>query len=78
MKETTVNTIRVERARMRITQGDLAVGANLSRQAIHAFETGKICPSATSALKIVRYFNELRVIEGKAVLNFEDIFKLNN
>ncbi len=50
------NTIRVERAKQNITQGELAKAIGVSRQTIHAIETGKFSPSVITALKISRYF----------------------
>ncbi|MBR4265837.1 MAG: helix-turn-helix transcriptional regulator [Bacteroidales bacterium] len=60
------NTIRVERAIVRITQAQLADRIGVSRQTIHAVETGKFVPSTVLALKIARYFKK----------NVEDIFTL--
>lgn len=61
-----INTIRVERARNRITQADLAKNINVSRQTIHAIETGKFIPSTVISLKIARFFK----------VKLEDIFQL--
>ena len=60
------NTIRVERAKKRMTQADLAQKVNVSRQTIHSIETGKFVPSTVLALKIARFFK----------VNIEDIFSL--
>ncbi|WP_026632496.1 helix-turn-helix transcriptional regulator [Dyadobacter alkalitolerans] len=60
------NTLRVERAIVRMTQGELAEKVDVSRQAINAIETGKFMPSAILAIKLARVF-------GKTV---EDIFIL--
>ncbi len=60
------NTIRVERARHKITQAQLADKVDVSRQTIHAIETGKFVPSTILALKIAHYFN----------VKLEDIFQL--
>ncbi len=62
------NTIRVERARHKITQAELAKNIKVSRQTIHAIETGKFVPSTTLALKIAKYFD----------VKLEDIFQLEN
>jgi putative transcriptional regulator len=62
------NTLRVERAIVRMTQGELAEKVEVSRQAINAIETGKFMPSAILAIKLARVF-------GKAV---EDIFILTD
>jgi putative transcriptional regulator len=50
------NTIRVERAKQNMTQGQLAEAIGVSRQTIHAIETGKFAPSVITALKISKYF----------------------
>lgn len=60
------NTIRVERAKKKITQAELAEKVDVSRQTIHAIETGKFIPSTVLALKIARFFK----------VKLEDIFKL--
>ena len=62
------NTIRVERAKKKITQAELAEKVNVSRQTIHAIETGKFIPSTVLALKISRFFK----------VNLEDIFILDD
>jgi putative transcriptional regulator len=51
------NTIKVERAKMDITQGDLAEVLKVSRQTIHAIETGKFVPSTLLSLKMAKFFN---------------------
>lgn len=51
------NTIRVERARVDMTQAELAVKIDVSRQTINAIEAGKYVPSTVLALKISRLFN---------------------
>lgn len=61
------NFIRVERAKKRITQAELAEKVNVSRQTIHAIETGKFVPSTVLALKIAKYFG----------CKVEDIFQLD-
>ena len=58
------NTIRVERAILKMTQAELANQVHVSRQAINTVETGKYVPSAVLAIKIAQVF-------GKKV---EDIF----
>lgn len=60
------NSIRVERAIVRMTQQDLATAINVSRQTINAIELGKYVPSTVLALKIARLF-------GKTV---DEIFQL--
>ena len=76
MKEKTTNTIRVERAIHRLTQGDLAVGANISRQSIHAIENNKFNPSVSVALVIVRFLNVLKEASGMKPITIGDVFKL--
>lgn len=60
------NFIRVERAKKKITQAELAEKVNVSRQTIHAIETGKFIPSTVLALKIAKFFD----------VKIEDLFKL--
>jgi putative transcriptional regulator len=62
-----VNTIRVERAKKRITQAELAKKLKVSRQTIHSIETGKFVPSTVLALKIAKYFD----------VEFDEIFQLS-
>lgn len=52
------NTIRIERAILNITQADLAVKVNVSRQTINAIESNKYVPSTVLALKVARVFNK--------------------
>lgn len=52
------NNIRVERAIKNVTQKDLAEIVSVSRQTIHAIETGKYVPSTILALKIARFFEK--------------------
>lgn len=60
------NSVRVERAIVRMTQADLAARTGVSRQTIVAIESDKYIPSTVLSLKIARVF-------GKPV---EDIFML--
>jgi putative transcriptional regulator len=60
------NMIRVERAKKRITQAELAEKLNVSRQTIHSIETGKFIPSTVLALRIAKYFD----------VSFHEIFQL--
>lgn len=60
------NLVKVERARKNITQMELAEAIGVSRQTIHAIETGKFVPSTLLALKMARYFG----------CTVEDIFEL--
>lgn len=52
------NSIKVERARLDMTQQDLADALNVSRQTINAIEKGKFNPSTILALKISSLFQK--------------------
>lgn len=56
------NRVKMHRARLDLTQEQLARLAGVSRQAIHAIERGKAEPSVTLALKLARIF-EMKVDE---------------
>ena len=58
------NSLRVLRATRNITQEDLARALGVTRQTVHAIETGKYNPSLDLAFKMAHYF-EARI---------EDIF----
>ena len=60
------NTIKVERAKLDITQGWLAKKVNVSKQTILSIEKGKFIPSSLLAMKIARFFK----------VPVEDIFEL--
>ncbi|MDR0660501.1 MAG: helix-turn-helix transcriptional regulator [Prevotellaceae bacterium] len=60
------NLIKVERARHNMSQQDLADRLGITRQSVHAIETGKFVPSTVLALKMARLFD----------LTVEDIFTL--
>jgi putative transcriptional regulator len=60
------NTIKVERAILRLTQDDLAKRIGVSRQTINSIEANRYVPSTVLALKLSDVF-------GKPVNNF---FKL--
>ncbi len=62
------NTIKVERARIGISQTQLAESVGVSKQTIHSVETGRFVPSTVLALKIARFFN----------LKVEEIFELES
>jgi putative transcriptional regulator len=51
------NTIKVERAKLGISQTDLAERVGVSKQTIHSIETARFVPSTVLALKIARFFN---------------------
>ncbi|MBR1947614.1 MAG: helix-turn-helix transcriptional regulator [Bacteroidaceae bacterium] len=50
------NNLRVERAKLRITQQELAAKVNASRQTIVAIEQGKFNPSTVLALRLSYVF----------------------
>ena len=62
------NKLKVARAEMDLTQGELAEKINVSRQTINAIESGKYVPSTVLALKMAKVF-------GK---NVEEIFILED
>lgn len=52
------NSIKVERARLDMTQQDLADALEVSRQTVNAIEKGKFNPSTILALKISNLFEK--------------------
>ncbi len=58
--------MKVARAEMDITQGELAEKIGVTRQAVNSIELGKYVPSTVLALKMAKLF-------GKTV---EDLFQL--
>lgn len=60
------NNIRVERARVRMSQQELADKAGIIRQTIAAIEQGRFNPSTVLALKIAHIFS----------LSVEELFEL--
>lgn len=62
------NSIKVERAKMGISQTQLADSVGVSKQTILSVETGRFVPSTILALKIARFFNA----------KVEDIFELEH
>ncbi len=50
------NNIKVERAKQNITQAELALRVEVSRQTINAMEAGKYVPSTVLALKLAKIF----------------------
>lgn len=50
------NNIRVQRAILNITQGELAEKIGVSRQTINTIEAGKYVPSTVLALKLAKVF----------------------
>ncbi len=61
------NTIKMNRARLGMTQADLAGKVQVSRQTINAMELGKYAPSTILSLKLSEIFdvpvNELFMLE---------------
>ena len=62
------NNLRVERARVRMTQQELADKTGVTRQTIVAIEQGKFNPSTVLALKMSRVFG----IKIEALFELED------
>jgi putative transcriptional regulator len=62
------NSLKVERAKLNMTQAELAERVNVSRQTINSIEIGKYIPSTLLALKIAVVFN----------VNVNDIFTLQS
>ena len=56
------NYVKMHRARLDMTQEELAKAVGVSRQTIHAIERGKAEPSVALALRLARIF-EMRVDE---------------
>lgn len=52
------NTIKVERAILNLTQGDLAEKIGVSRQTINSIEANRYVPSTVLALKLSDVFNK--------------------
>jgi putative transcriptional regulator len=52
------NSLKVERAILNLTQGELADRIGVSRQTIHAIEAGKYVPSTILALKLAKVFDK--------------------
>jgi putative transcriptional regulator len=61
------NTLKVERAKLNLTQQDLADKVKVSRQTINSIETERYIPSTVLALKISKVFaisvNEIFTLE---------------
>jgi putative transcriptional regulator len=62
------NRLKVARAEMDITQGELAEKIGVTRQAVNSIELGKYVPSTVLALKMAKLF-------GKSV---EELFMLED
>ncbi len=52
--ERLTTTMRVHRARMDLTQAELATRAGITRKSINAIEAGQMVPSTVLALKLAR------------------------
>ncbi|MGE7773137.1 helix-turn-helix transcriptional regulator [Chitinophaga caseinilytica] len=64
------NIIKVERARMNLTQDELARLTGVSRQTINTIESNKYVPSTILALKIAKVFS--KPVEEIFLLTDED------
>ncbi|WP_341834061.1 helix-turn-helix transcriptional regulator [Chitinophaga pollutisoli] len=64
------NNIKIERARMNLTQDELARLTGVSRQTINTIESNKYVPSTILALKIARVFE--KPVEEIFLLTDED------
>ena len=62
------NRLKVARAEMNFTQGELAERIGVTRQAVNSIELGKYVPSTVLALKMAKLF-------GKSV---EELFMLED
>ncbi|TDQ32322.1 helix-turn-helix transcriptional regulator [Zeaxanthinibacter enoshimensis] len=52
------NNLKMERARLKMTQADLAAKVGVSRQTINAIEQGKYGPSTILALRLSLVFDK--------------------
>ncbi|HMH32994.1 MAG TPA: helix-turn-helix transcriptional regulator [Puia sp.] len=63
------NNIRIERALKNMTQAELAILVDVSRQTINTIESNKYIPSTLLALKIAKVFDkpleEIFILEEK-------------
>ncbi len=61
------NYLKVERAKLDLTQQDLADRVGVSRQTINSIEAGRYVPSTVLAIKIAQVFkttvNEIFILE---------------
>ena len=62
------NSLKVERAKLNMTQAELAARVSVSRQTINSIEIGRYIPSTLLALKIATVFS----------VNVNDIFTLGS
>lgn len=63
-----INFIRMHRARLDMTQEQLARAIGVSRQTVHAIERGKADPSVTLAMKMADIFG----------LGVDELFRLED
>ena len=56
MKVKIVNHLKLHRAKVGMTQEDLAAACGVSRQSINSIERGKYIPSLPLALQLVKVF----------------------
>lgn len=54
MEEYLVTTMKLQRARLGLTQADLAERAGITRKSVNAIEAGSMVPSTLLALKLAR------------------------
>lgn len=54
MEEILVTTMRMQRARLNLTQAELAELSGITRKSINAIESGRMVPSTILALKLAR------------------------
>lgn len=52
------NTLKVERAILNLTQGDLAIKIGVSRQTINSIESNRYVPSTLLSLKLSEVFSK--------------------
>ncbi len=52
------NTLKVERAIINLTQGDLAIKIGVSRQTINSIESNRYVPSTLLSLKLSEVFSK--------------------
>jgi putative transcriptional regulator len=52
------NTLKVERAILNLTQGDLAIKIGVSRQTINSIESNRYVPSTVLSLKLSEVFGK--------------------
>jgi len=62
------NSLKVERAKVNMTQAELAARVSVSRQTINSIEIGRYVPSTLLALKIATVFS----------VNVNEIFSLDS